>query len=253
MDLDDYLEALRRGFARMDDEEREAVLVEIRDYLDQESERLRNLSPGLAKKRALAKAIEDFGAPEDIAVGYDSKREELAVVNQRTGEWLLDIPTIGGSTGPRRFSTTARGLRVMIKYRGPTVIGVIGLAALFIAAAIFFAGQAPIFQGDVQDVLYEYHGEGHFEEMLDGPIIETFDADADAASFTLRLDVASEDGCVRIQVEDPSGATVHDTQDVCGGDGASATLDLEGSGTWWVRYDYTSYVGTVDVTATAQS
>lgn len=250
MDVEEYLNALRRSFSRMDEEEREAVLVEIRDYLDQESERLRNLAPGLAKKRALAKAIEDFGDPEDIAVGYDDKREELAVINHRTGEWLLDLPTIGGSGRARRFSTTARALRVMIKYRGATALGLLGLAVVFLVAATFFADEAPGLHGDVDEVMYEYHGEWGVKDATDASEVETFDVPDGVDGFIMKLDARPESGCVRVQVEDPSGATVHDTGDVCDGDGSvSETLELDGLGTWQVRYTYTSFVGSVDVTA----
>jgi len=249
MRIEQYVNQLREQLGRMDDEEREAVLLEVRDYLDQESERLRNLSPGLGKQRAVMNAIADFGAPEDIAVVYDGKLQEIAIVNQRTGEWLLDLPTIGDSIQGRKFATTARALRVIIKYRGVTVLGLLGLAALFMAAALFFADQEQDVHGTEDQPLYQYHEQWGMEDAVTTTVTDPFDVTEEVAEFTWQFEVQSTMGCVRIEVLGPSGDAWSDTGEVCDGAEVSDTFTSSGAGTWSVRYTYTAFAGDVRVDA----
>lgn len=253
MDIPTYIDALRTRFADMDDEEREAVLVEIRDYLDQESELLRNRSPGLDKAAAVEQAIQAFGDPHDISLVIDAHNDLISVQDNRTGEHLLDVPTLTGSPRGKVFSSTARAMRAIIKYRGFNVLGILALAAiLLVVANVLDQPDEPV-QGDVVDPLYQYHHEWTMEDPMTGTFSEALDVDDSVAAWTLTIDIESDAGCVQVLVRSLGGAVEHDTGEVCAGDSLTVDREFTESGEWTIEYRYTDYVGSVHVDAWPQS
>ncbi len=250
MDIPTYIDQLRTRFADLDDEEREAILVEIRDYLDQESELMRNRYPGLDKPTAVEQTIQAFGDPHDIALIIDSNHDLISVVDSRTQEHLLDIPTMSGAPRGRVFSSSARAMRAIIKYRGFNVLGILALAAILLAVASVLDRPDQPVQGDVAiDPLYQYHQEWTLENPASGRFSEALDVDDSIASWSLHLDIDSEQGCVQILVRSLGGAVEHDTGLVCDGDALTSEREFTESGQWTMEYRYTDFVGVVDVRA----
>lgn len=243
MNVDSYLDSLRSSFKHLEDEEREAVLVEVRDYIDQESERLRNLSPGMEKDEAVRLAIQDFGKADDIALIYNKANQVMTMVNQRTGEVLLDMPEMSGKVQGKRFSTGARGIRAIISYRRLSAVAAASLM-LMAVAGIWFAGQdVELASAPPPVVLMQYGGNAIDPMTLTES--DTFTVPSEWGAATFSFDLQHQAGCMSLAFTNPSGDEVLNTGDIC--ETAQAEWTFPGSGEWTVTAEYTAFVGDVSL------
>jgi hypothetical protein len=242
MNVQEYLDSLRKSFTLLEDEEREAVLVEVRDYIDQDSERIRNISPGMSKEEGVRLAIEEFGPASDIALIYNKNSQVMSLVNQRTGDVLLDMPEMSGKVDGKLFATGARGIRAIISYRRLSAVA--GVAVLvMVMSAVWMTGQDVELAGEAAEPLMQYGG--LTSEPLSFTESDTFVVSADDSGATFMFDLRPETGCLDLTVINPSGVTVLDTGDLCGVFAADWTFD--GVGEWTVEVTYTDFTGSVSL------
>ncbi len=243
MTVEEYLDALRRSFTHLEDEEREAVLVEVRDFIDQDSERIRNMQPGMEKDEALRLAMDDFGKPGDIALIYNQSTQIMTMVNQRTGDVLLDMPELSGKVQGKRFSTGGRGIRGIISYRRLSAVAAASLM-LMAVAGIWFAGQDVELASNTPPVVLMQYG-GSAEEALTLTESDTFTVPDgwDGAQFAFDLQPTS--GCMALSLTNPAGDEVLDTGLIC--DVAEAGWTFSGVGEWVVEVTYQDFVGEVSL------
>ncbi len=249
----DYLKHVRSRLQHLGLRQREQVLSEIQDHLELEVARLRREDSSLSADEAALKATNAFGDPGEIGVAYGAGG---GVVNQTTGERLLDVAVLSGQAA-------GRGVRGVFKWTGITAASIVGVLLVLAVASLVLAEQlADTFQEDIRDAyaleleaiphpLYFYEdvwsSDAHTDVRSD-----TFGVRADIKEFHFEIllepagDV-SDAGCVKVRLLDPNGEAAYDSGNACNGD--HRVFRLHEPGTWTVEYTFLAYAGQVQVEA----
>ncbi len=253
--IDDYLNDLRKNLGHMDREERDAVLAEVEDHLLQESERLQAANPKWSNEKAALNAIESFGPADEIGVAYGGSKDTVGVINQVTGERILEVAAVTGRVAGKVAVVGGRGLKGLLKFAGIAALVIVGVATILVVAGLFFAGTvATVFQDDIREAvprpLYGYNQYwGGATDVQTSTTTERFDVRGDVKEFWIDMDIDSSQGCAQILLTDPSGDIRYDSGTVCNGDHASREFNFSEEGEWTIRYSYTAYAGQVVVEA----
>lgn len=233
MNLDHYMDELRRGLRHLPNDERAAILSEIRAHIQ---ERINEgVAGGLSRKDATDAAIEAFGDASEVAVMYTP---EGTVVRGRAGEIALDVAV-----------RTGRGVGTVLRYTLFTVLGLIGIAV--VAALVLAVAYKDVIQDGIDTV-----AEHRFRDV--GERQSTHDATT--SQFTDRFEIeypvrdsdlwirATPDGvvagCIQVTVSHPDGTFMFDSGPVCGD-----TLSWQGSpvakGRYAITYTLVGWSGTI--------
>lgn len=252
--IDDYLNDLRKNLGHMDHEERDAVLAEVADHLRQESERLQAANPTWSENQAAMNAIESFGPADEIGIAYGGSQDPVGVINQVTGERLLEVAQVTGRVAGKVAVVGGRGLKGLLKFAGIAALVIIGAATVLAVAGLFFAGTvATVFQDDIREAvprpLYGYSASWYSPDTETRTFTESFDVREGMKEFWIDMDIHGDAGCAQIRLMDGDGDVRYDSGQVCGDRSGSGQRTFSEKGTWQVEYTFVAFAGHVDVEA----
>ncbi len=252
--IEEYLDALRKHLGSMARDERDAVIAEVQDHLEAESARLQSESSGMSDDVAAARAIDAFGPAGEIGVAYGGSEETVRLINQETGEKLLEGIQVAGRVAGKVAVVGGRGLKGVLKFAGIGVLAVLAVATILTVAALLTAGTlATAYKDEITESiprpLYSYGASWGASAPETRNFTESFEVREGMKEFWIDIDLWGDSGCGTVRLLNPSGTVVYDSGSVCGDRTASGQRNFATQGIWTVEYTFVAYDGHVNVEA----
>ncbi len=241
----DYLNDVRRRLHHLGLRERESVLGEIEDHLGAEVARLRAADKELSADEAALKATNAFGDPSEIGVAYGAPGVPGGVVNQTTGERLLDVAILS-------TQAAGRGAKGLVKWTGIAAASIAGALLLFAIVFVIF-GEETLnrLYDDAKEAqahrLYSYSGAWSISNSNTDHFTIGFDVGPDMKQVEMWFTIlpAEPSGCARIQLKAPDGTVAFDSGTGC--NGIQQQILISQPGTWQLEHTYVAFHGIVSI------